>query len=87
MTDLLVMVPTRGRSAQCERLLASFRETASPATDILFILDPDDRSYDEMDFGDAPRAVLDPRAYLIGEAEQDGRGCRGLLRRADVARR
>ena len=65
--DLLVMVPTRGRRALCERLLASFGETASPSTDILFILDPDDRSYDEMDFGDAPRAVLDPRAYLTGK--------------------
>ena len=66
-SDLLVMVPTRGRRAQCERLLASFRETASPATDILFILDPDDTAYEGMDWGDAPRAVLDPRAYLTGK--------------------
>jgi hypothetical protein len=62
--DLLVMVPTRGRRAQCERLLASFRGTATCA-DILFILDPDDQeTYAGMDWGDAPCAVLDPRAYL-----------------------
>lgn len=63
-SDLLVMVPTRGRKANCERLLAAFRETADPATDILFILDPDDTAYEGMEWGDAPRAVLDPRAYL-----------------------
>ena len=41
--DLLVMVPTRGRRAQCERFLAAFAETAT-CSDLLFILDPDDPS-------------------------------------------
>ena len=65
--DLLVMIPTRGRRAQCERLLASFAETATCA-DIVFVLDPDDEAtYEGMDWGDAARAVLDPRAYLAGK--------------------
>ena len=62
---LLVMVPTRGRREQCERLLASFTETASPDTDLLFIIDGDDQeTYDGMDWGTAATAVLEPRAYL-----------------------
>lgn len=66
--DLLVMVPTRGRRAQCERLLGSFRETASESTGIVFILDPDDgETYDGMDWGDALVATLEPRAYLTGK--------------------
>lgn len=65
--DLLVMVPTRRRRAQCERLLGSFRETASETTDILFITDPDDDSYEGMDWGDAVQAVLDPREFLTGK--------------------
>jgi hypothetical protein len=63
--DLLVMVPTRGRRAQCERLLASFTETASPGTEIAFITDPDDQdTYQDMDWGPAACAVLEPRGYL-----------------------
>src|SRR5580700_10427408 len=61
--DLLVMVPTRGRRKQCERLLESFTNTATMA-DILFILDPDDDAYEGMDWGTAATAVLDPRGYL-----------------------
>ena len=62
--DLLVMVPTRGRRANCERLLASFRETATCA-DLAFILDVDDQeTYAGVDWGDAACGVLDPRAYL-----------------------
>ena len=65
--DLLVMVPTRGRRAQCERLLKSFTETATCA-DLLFITDPDDQdTYEGMDWGDATCAVLDPREYLTGK--------------------
>jgi hypothetical protein len=63
---LLVMVPTRGRRAQCERFLASFSET-STCSDLLFILDPDDPSYEGMDWGEATTAVLDPRDYLAGK--------------------
>ena len=65
--DLLVMVPTRGRRANCERLLESFRKTASPGTDLLFVLDPDDDAYDGMDWGPASTVILDPRDYLVGK--------------------
>jgi len=64
--DLLVMVPTRGRRAQCERLLESFTATATRA-DLLFITDPDDDSYEGMDWGQATHAVLEPREYLTGK--------------------
>lgn len=66
--DLLVMVPTRGRRAQCERLLKSFQETASPGTDLLFVLDPDDQdTYAGIEWGEAATAVLEPREYLTGK--------------------
>lgn len=62
--DLLVMVPTRGRRKQCERLLESFEKTATCA-DILFITDCDDQdTYAGMDWHDNPVAVLEPRAFL-----------------------
>lgn len=65
--DLLVMIPTRGRRKQCERLLASFTETATCA-DIVFIIDADDQdTYESVEWGDAARAVLEPRAYLTGK--------------------
>jgi hypothetical protein len=67
VTGLLVMVPTRGRRAQCERLLESFTATAGPETDLLFITDPDDDSYQGMDWGGAACAVLDPREFLSGK--------------------
>lgn len=68
MTDLLVMVPTRGRRAQCERLLESFTATAGPDTDIVFITDPDDQdTYAGIDWGRAMHAVLEPRAFLTGK--------------------
>jgi hypothetical protein len=64
--SLLVIVPTRGRRANCERLLKSFRETASPGTDILVISDPDDQeTYAGMDWGDALHAVMEPRGTYI----------------------
>ena len=70
MSDLLVMVPTRGRREQCERLLKSFRDTAKHA-DILFILDPDDEAaYEGMDWGDALHAVLAPRGTLSDKLNQ-----------------
>jgi len=71
MSDLLVMVPTRGRKANCERLLKSFRETARPGTDIAFILDDDDEAtYDGMDWGDALHGVLSPRGTLREKLNQ-----------------
>jgi hypothetical protein len=64
--DLLVMVPTRGRRANCERFIEAFRETAA-CSDLLFITDPDDDAYTDMDWGEAVNAVLDPRDYLTGK--------------------
>jgi hypothetical protein len=65
VTSLLVMVPTRGRRAQCERLLESFTGTASPETEIAFIIDPDDQdTYADMDWGPAACALLEPRGFL-----------------------
>ncbi len=67
MSDLLVIVPTRSRRAQCERLLKSFTETADDA-DILFVTDGDDQeTYADMDWGPADHAVLDPRDSLSGK--------------------
>jgi hypothetical protein len=67
VTGLLVMVPTRGRRAQCERLLESFTETAT-CSDIAFITDPDDQdTYAGMDWGAAACGVLDPRQFLSGK--------------------
>jgi hypothetical protein len=77
--SLLVMVPTRGRRQQCERLLESFRETASPETDLLFITDPDDQeTYEGMDFGPAATAVLDPRDYLTGKLNKTALAMAGV---------
>ena len=64
--DLLVMVPTRGRRANCERLLASFNKTATCA-DLMFIVDGDDDAYEGFDWGTAVCATLDPRQYLTGK--------------------
>ena len=68
MTDLVVMVPTRGRRALCERLLESFRETASPGTELVLITDPDDqKTYEGMDWSPGSVAVLEPRAQSLSE--------------------
>ena len=64
-TSLLVIVPTRARRANCERMLKSFTETATVA-DILFVSDPDDAgTYDGMDWGAALHAVMEPRGSYI----------------------
>lgn len=67
MKSLLVMVPTRNRREQAERLLKSY-EASSPAdeTVLLFITDDDDSSYEDMDWGSATHAVLSPRDTLVG---------------------
>jgi hypothetical protein len=69
--DLLVMVPTRGRREQCERLLETFTATATCA-DLLFILDPDDTVYEGMEWGEAASCVLEPREYLSGKLNKTG---------------
>lgn len=77
--DLLVMVPTRGRRENCERFLASFAETAT-CSDLLFITDGDDGSYEGMDWGEAVCATLDPREYLTGKLNQVGLAMADLYR-------
>ena len=78
--DLLVMVPTRGRRAQCERLLESFTGTATCA-DLAFILDPDDQdTYEGMDWGPAAAGVLEPRAYLTGKLNKTAEAMAGLYK-------
>jgi len=70
VSDLLVMVPTRGRPEQCGRLLESFRETTDRA-DIAFILDPDQEDlYAEVEWGDAAHGVLAPRGTLREKLNQ-----------------
>lgn len=65
MKDLLVMVPTRGRRAQCERLLESYADTArGEGTDLIFIVDPDDNAHEGMDCGDAMVVQYSPRGSL-----------------------
>lgn len=67
MSELLVIVPTRGRRGQCERLLKSFTETTDFA-DITFITDGDDQeTYEGMDWGPATHGVLSPRESLSGK--------------------
>jgi hypothetical protein len=62
---LLVIIPTRTRPGQCARLLESFRDTVKLAdTDLMFVTDDDDDSYEEMDWGDALHGVLSPRAFF-----------------------
>lgn len=77
--DLLVMIPTRGRRAQCERLLASFTETATCA-DLMFIADGDDDSYEGMDWGEAVCATLDPREYFSGKLNKIAAEMKDLYR-------
>jgi hypothetical protein len=68
LKDLLVIIPTRGRRSQCERLLESFTETAKgPGTELIFIIDPDDDAYEDMDWGGAMAAQLDPRGSLTAK--------------------
>ena len=67
--DLLVIVPTRGRRANCERFLESFRETATCA-DLVFITDQDDHDagiYEDMNWDPGACGILEPREYLAGK--------------------
>lgn len=66
--SLLVIVPTRNRRANCERMLKSFSETSGEDTDILFISDPDDQeTYEGMDWGPALHATMDPGGSFISK--------------------
>ena len=65
--SLLVIVPTRGRRMQCERLLESFEKTTDDA-ELVFVTDGDDQeTYEGMDWRTALHAVLEPREYLSGK--------------------
>src|ERR1700722_12599285 len=65
MPSLAIMVPVRGRKANCERLLKAYEETVESA-DMFFILDPDDLgTYEGVNWGKTTKLILDPRG-LIG---------------------
>jgi hypothetical protein len=56
---LLVMVPTRWRRENCERLLKSF-QGATDNADLVFITDSDDQdTYEGMDWGNAIHSSID----------------------------
>ena len=64
MPRLLIMVPVRGRKANCERLLKAYEDTVDTA-DMVFILDPDDlATYEGVDWGRTRQIVLDPRGMI-----------------------
>jgi hypothetical protein len=69
VTGLLVMVPTRGRRAQCERLLQSYQDTVTLAgTEMVFISDGDDQdTYEGMGWEPATHAVIGPRLPFSGK--------------------
>lgn len=63
--SLLVMIPTRGRRKQVERLLESFWKNTDSA-EIMFILDPDDEeTYEGIDWGSAMTVTLSPRGTVV----------------------
>ena len=63
--SLLVMVTTRGRRQQVERLLESFRETTDSA-DVIFVMDPDDEdTYEGIEWKDALVSTLSPRGTNV----------------------
>ena len=63
--SLLVMVTTRGRRPQVERLLESFEKTTDSA-DVMFIMDPDDEdTYEGIDWGNALTSTLSPRGTNV----------------------
>ena len=74
LSSLLVIVPARGRRALAERLLESFDDTATFA-DITFITDPDDTSYEGMDWGPAIHGVLDPRGTVVEKLNHAAMAC------------
>lgn len=62
--SLLVIVPTRARKAQCERLIKSFEETADSA-ELIFAVDADDESYEGMDWAGHRVVTMNPRPNLV----------------------
>jgi hypothetical protein len=73
--SLLVIVPTRGRRANCERLLKSFEENTDDA-ELVFVTDSDDQdAYEGMDWGTALHAMLEPREPLTGKLNKVADAC------------
>lgn len=62
--SLLTIIPTRGRAKQCERLIESFDKTTDNA-DLLFVVDPDDDSYDGFDWKGHTFVTMDPRGTMV----------------------
>lgn len=62
--SLLCIIPTRSRPEQCERLIKSF-DAMTDNADLLFVVDPDDDSYDGMDWKGHAVVTLDPRGTMV----------------------
>lgn len=62
--SLLTIIPTRGRPTQCERLIESYDKNTDNA-DLLFVIDPDDDSYDGFDWKGHTVVTLDPRGTMV----------------------
>jgi hypothetical protein len=60
MRDVLILVPTRERPDNARRLVKAVMGTATLQTDIVFAVDDDDHSYDDLVFGSAP-VIRGPR--------------------------
>lgn len=74
--NLQVIIPTRGRKENCERVLKSFEMNTDDA-DLVFVTDGDDQdTYEGMDWGSALHAVLDPRDTLTGKLNQVADACK-----------
>ena len=68
MTSLLVMVPVRNRPEKIPGLIESYeKNTTRDDTELMFISDGDDDSYQDTDWGSHVHAVLDPREYVVGK--------------------
>lgn len=62
--SLLTIIPTRSRPEQCARLIESFDKTTDNA-DLLFVVDPDDQSYANMDWKGHAVVTMDPRGTMV----------------------
>jgi hypothetical protein len=62
--SLLTIIPTRGRPEQCARLIESYEKTTDNA-ELLFVIDPDDTSYEGMDWKGHAVVTLTPRGTMV----------------------
>ena len=76
MTSLLVMVPVRNRPEKIPGLIESYeKNTTRDDTELMFISDGDDDSYQDTDWGSHVHAVLDPREYVVGKMNKTAMSC------------